>query len=145
MKTNKKNQSNEGLLSRPDQHITKESAKQQTPAPAATAAATPERKPLLPPMDFAKRQVNRNLPTELVIELIKTEAPDLAPRAQRVGDWIWIQVPDKQPREVTSRLALLGFHWNNARQAWQHPCGKFIHEPSSHDPRRRYATQPVTA
>jgi hypothetical protein len=34
-------------------------------------------------------------------------------------------------------LAELGFHWNNTRQAWQHPCGQFS-TGSRQDPRQKY-------
>jgi len=26
---------------------------------------------------------------------------------------------------ATRALAELGFHWNNTRKAWQHPCGMY--------------------
>jgi len=28
--------------------------------------------------------------------------------------------------------------WNNARQAWQHPCGTIRKERATFDPRKRY-------
>ncbi len=46
---------------------------------------------------------------------------------------------DKQPREVTAVLAELGFHWNNKRQVWQHPCGALT-EGTDSDPRQKYPT-----
>src|ERR1041384_508153 len=97
----------------------------QAPAPVASAPAvtpTPERPPL-PVLDFEKRREYRQLPTESVLELLRTEAPKFFSLAEVVGKWVWVQFADKQPREVTGALSQLGFHWNNKRQAWQHPCG----------------------
>jgi hypothetical protein len=37
-------------------------------------------------------------------------------------------------------LAELGFHWNNTRQTWQHPCGTRTVERASDDPRKRYGS-----
>ena len=58
--------------------------------------------------------------------------------AQVIGKWVWVTFPEKQPLEVTSTLSQLGFHWINARQAWQHPCGTIPVERRSFNPRRRY-------
>jgi hypothetical protein len=65
-----------------------------------------------------------------------------AHRKQRVCllQRLWIQFAEKQPREITSRLAELGFHWNHTRQAWQHPCGLYRHEAVSFDPRKVYGS-----
>ena len=111
----------------------------QTPAPAATPKqATPERPPL-PPINFARRRANRELTTERVLLLLQQEAPRFLELAQVVGKWIWIQFTDKQPREVTGKLAEFGFHWNNKRQVWQHPCGALT-EGTASDPRQKYPT-----
>jgi hypothetical protein len=37
-------------------------------------------------------------------------------------------------------LSELGFHWNNTRQAWQHPCGTIAFERANYDPRKRYGS-----
>ncbi len=92
-----------------------------------------------PQIDFARRDANRQLGTQAVLSLLRTEAPQFYARAEIVGKWLWIQFPDKQPREVTSALAQLGFHWNNKRQVWQHPCGHLT-EGSPDDPRAKYGT-----
>jgi len=112
----------------------------QTPAPAAPATkqATPERPPL-PPINFARRRANRELTTERVLMLLQQEAPRFLELAQVVGKWVWIQFTDKQPREVTGKLAEFGFHWNNKRQVWQHPCGALT-EGTESDPREKYPT-----
>ena len=60
--------------------------------------------------------------------------------AEVVGKWVWIQFAGKQPFRVTQVLAELGFHWNNTRQTWQHPCGTISDERATYDPRKRYGS-----
>ena len=91
----------------------------------------------LPKIDFAKRTENRGLPTDSLLNLIRREAPQFWDMAEVVGKWVWIQFEGKQPRQITASLSQLGFHWNNKRQVWQHPCGT-IAESSHYDPRRKY-------
>lgn len=93
-----------------------------------------------PRIDFARRQANRALGTEQLIALLRTEAPSLYDLAEVVGKWVWISFPEKQPRQVTRVLAELGFHWNNARQIWQHPCGA-VTQGSPNDPREKYGSR----
>jgi hypothetical protein len=90
------------------------------------------------PIDLERRHTNRKLPTERLIALLRTEAPRFFEVAEVVGKWVWVQFNEKQPREVTAVLAQLGFHWNNKRQVWQHPCGTYREESSHYDPRRKY-------
>src|SRR5437868_4537285 len=73
----------------------------------------------LPRISIKERRKNRALPTESVLELLRTEAPAFWQIAEVVGKWVWVQFAEKQPREVTSALSELGFHWNNTRQIWQ--------------------------
>jgi len=96
-------------------------------------------------IDWNQRNRNRNLPTRQVLSLLKTEAPTLFAIAQVVGKWIWVSFPDKQEPAVTGRLAQLGFHWNNTRQVWQHPCGPVTVDASPDDPRAKYGATPATA
>lgn len=105
----------------------------------APAEPTPERS-LLPRIDFARRQANRELPTDQLLSLLRTEAPRFYDLAEVVGKWVWIQFTAKQPREVTAVLAELGFHWNNTRQTWQHPCGALT-QASRNDPREKYGSR----
>lgn len=111
-------------------------------AEAASAATAPQPRPERPPLpkiNFSRRRANRALTTERVITLLQKEAPDFFNLAQVVGKWVWIAFTDKQPREVTATLAELGFHWNNKRQTWQHPCGALT-EGTESDPREKYPT-----
>ena len=93
----------------------------------------------LPKIDFKRRFQNRGLSTEKVLDLLFHETPRLFQLAQVVGKWVWIQFEHKQPVTVTSVLSELGFHWNNKRQTWQHPCGQFS-TSSRQDPRQKYQT-----
>ena len=88
-------------------------------------------------IDFARRNKNRGLPTQSLLNLIRREAPEFWELAEVVGRWVWIQFDDKQPREITAALSEFGFHWNNRRQVWQHPCGT-VTPSSNQDPHRKY-------
>jgi hypothetical protein len=110
----------QGLPSRPDQRHTD------------TEAA-------LPPIDLRKRRTRRSFSTRQVLDLLQAEAPEFFGLAEVVGQWVWITFQDKQPREVTARLAEFGFHWNNQRGSWQHPCGQ-LRPGTQHDPRQKYQT-----
>ena len=92
-----------------------------------------------PRIDMAKRTANRQLATRDLLALLRSEAPSLYEIAQVVGKWVWVQFSEKQAPEVTSVLAQLGFHWNNKRQVWQHPCG-VLTEGSPDDPREKYGS-----
>jgi hypothetical protein len=98
-----------------------------------------ETKTELPKLNLAKRIRNRSLPTDRVLKLLQKEAPRFWELAEVVGKWVWIQFEDKQPSEITVILSQLGFHWNNRRQVWQHPCGQIMSR-GNYDPRRRYGS-----
>ena len=91
-----------------------------------------------PEIDFALRRANRALETEKLLAVLRSDAPRFFEIAEVVGKWVWIQFSDKQPPTITAVLAELGFHWNYARQAWQHPCGTIRREQATFDPRKRY-------
>jgi hypothetical protein len=93
-----------------------------------------------PKIDFGKRFANRSLNTDKLLALLRTEAPRFFELAEVVGKWVWIHFDGKQPSEVTSVLAELGFHWNNTRQTWQHPCGTYSEERATVDPRQKYGS-----
>jgi len=93
-----------------------------------------------PKIDFALRRANRALETQKLLALLRSESPRFFEVAEVVGKWVWIQFTDKQPPTVTRILAEFGFHWNNTRQTWQHPCGTYRNERATYDPRRRYGS-----
>ncbi|MBI5386771.1 MAG: hypothetical protein HZA90_19035 [Verrucomicrobia bacterium] len=103
----------------------------------SSASATSTARPRI---DFAQRDANRNLATRDLLALLRSEAPKLYDLAQVVGKWVWIQFADKQPPTITSQLAEFGFHWNNKRQVWQHPCGPVTVDASPDDPRQKYGS-----
>ena len=117
MKTKSQNQKS-GLKSRPEQLNTKQ----------------------LPKIDLALRRANRALKTESLLALLRSKTPSFFEIAEVVGKWVWIQFDGKQPVPVTASLAELGFHWNNARKAWQHPCGLFREKALPIDPRQKYGS-----
>ena len=91
-------------------------------------------------IDFRRRFYNRGLSTEKVLDMLYHETPRFWELAEVVGKWVWIQFDGKQPSEVTRVLAEFGFHWNNARQTWQHPCGAYRDEALPFDPRKKYGS-----
>ena len=93
-----------------------------------------------PKIDMALRRANRALETEKLLALLRNQAPRFFDVAEVVGKWVWIQFTAKQPSEITRVLAELGFHWNYARQTWQHPCGTIPVPAATYDPRKRYGS-----
>jgi hypothetical protein len=91
-------------------------------------------------INIARRQANRALNTEKLLALLRSEAPNFYAIAEVVGKWVWIQFDGKQPVTVTSVLSEFGFHWNNKRQSWQHPCGLFRDRSVTFDPRKKYGS-----
>jgi hypothetical protein len=91
-------------------------------------------------IDFAKRRVNRSLNTWRVLNLLRCATPQFFHRAEVVGRWVWIQFHVEPPLAVRQKLAELGFHWNNDRQTWQHPCGTPTSDGADYDPRKRYGS-----
>ena len=91
-------------------------------------------------INLARRRVNRSLDTESLLAVLRGSAPRYFELAEVVGKWVWIQFADKQSNEITRVLAELGFHWNRARQTWQHPCGLYRHETATFDPRKKYGS-----
>ena len=91
-------------------------------------------------IDFRRRTANRSLDTEKLLALLERETPNFFELAEVVGKWVWIQFAGRQPVTVTRVLAELGFHWNKARQAWQHPCGRPCDRGVNYDPRQRYGS-----
>jgi hypothetical protein len=75
-----------------------------------------------------------------LLVLLRRETPRFFALAEVVGKWVWIQFTDKQPAQVARILAELGFHWNNTRRVWQHPCGTVAYDRATYDPRQRYGS-----
>ena len=112
--------------------------KSQTPAPAEAAPQKPAR--ILPYVNFQQREENRALSTDKVLDLLRKWMPAAYDLAEVVGKWVWITFPDQPAEQVRGQLSQFGFHWNNARKCWQHPCGQFKTEGSAQDPRQKYGS-----
>jgi hypothetical protein len=91
------------------------------------------------PSSVSKHQVNRGLSTETVLNHLRTRLPRQYEVAEVVGKWVWLDVSPARKPGLASLLWALGFHWNQRRGVWQHPCGSFnpfgIHPA---DPRAKY-------
>jgi hypothetical protein len=118
-----------GLQSRPEQLSTP-----VTQPVSKTPTEAVRKDPLH--IDFAQRKLNRELPTDQVLDLLQRRLRRAYELAEVVGKWIWIAFDAPQDQQVTAELSQLGFHWNSRRQVWQHPCGVFKGEPV--DPRSKY-------
>ena len=73
------------------------------------------------------------------MDYLRTRLPQQYGLAEVVGKWIWLDVSPARKPALAKMLWTLGFHWNQRRGVWQHPCGKF--DPlGSHptDPRAKY-------
>jgi hypothetical protein len=89
----------------------------------------------------ARSACTSQLPTETVINYLRTKLPKQYELAEVVGKWVWLDVSPARKPGLATVLWTLGFHWNSRRGVWQHPCGKF--DPvGSHptDPRTKYRT-----
>jgi hypothetical protein len=105
-----------------------------------TVKAGANTKSQLPPIDFDQRRQNRALPTPKVLDLLIAKLPDVYRIAEVVGKWVFVKFSEAPAVETRRQLAELGFHWNNARQAWQHPCGVLRDVRAPYDPRQRYGS-----
>jgi hypothetical protein len=136
MKTNTINQ-NTGLGSKSAQLSSTNTNKPE-------AQTAPVAKPVKPdnrlPIDTEARKANRMLPTPKVLNALFTKSPDIYRLAEVVGKWVWVQFKEQPAAEIRQQLAQLGFHWNNTRQSWQHPCGTRVEDRADYDPRKRYGS-----
>jgi hypothetical protein len=88
---------------------------------------------------FIRHCANRRLSTEAVLNYLRTKLPMQYDLAEVVGKWVWLDVSPARKPGLASVLWALGFHWNQRRGVWQHPCGNF--DPfGTHptDPRAKY-------
>ncbi|HEX3797393.1 MAG TPA: hypothetical protein VH413_01730 [Verrucomicrobiae bacterium] len=88
-----------------------------------------------------KYNYNRELPTLKVLEFLRAQLPQQYELAEIVGKWIWLEFPKASNRAAANALHRLGFHWNQRRCVWQHPCGAcapFASHPQ--DPRSKYGS-----
>ena len=139
MKTKSNKKSSSGLLSRPDEQRSETQTTTEQPQVAPAEQAKPTR--ILPYVNFQQRDENRALSTDRVLELLRKWLPDVYGLAEVVGKWVWVTFPEQPAETVRGQLSQFGFHWNNSRKCWQHPCGQFVTEGSGEDPRQRYGSR----
>jgi len=137
MKTKSHKSQSSELKSRPEQLSTDKNSQTQPPVAPAEPAKTPR---ILPYVNFQQRDENRALPTDRVLELLRKWMPAQYNLAEVVGKWVWITFTEQPAETVRGQLSQFGFHWNNSRKCWQHPCGQFRTEGSGEDPRQRYGS-----
>jgi hypothetical protein len=138
MKTKSNKKSSSGLLSRPDEQRSETQTTTEQPQVAPTEQAKPTR--ILPYVNFQQREENRALATEKVLDLLRQWMPAAYDLAEVVGKWVWVTFPEQPAETVRGQLSQFGFHWNNSRKCWQHPCGQFATTGSRQDPRQKYGT-----
>ena len=74
---------------------------------------------------------------EKVLEKLERWMPEQFKLAEVVGKWVWITFPEPPAERVRAELSQLGFHWNNTRKCWQHPCGATLPR-GTQEPRTKY-------
>jgi hypothetical protein len=91
------------------------------------------------PSSVSKHISNRGLSTESVLNLLRAKLPHQYELAEVVGKWVWLDASPARKPMLAKVLWSLGFHWNQRRGVWQHPCGHF-NPLGSHpaDPRSKY-------
>jgi hypothetical protein len=114
--------------------------KLEASAPANAVQQSSKKPDTRAPIDFNRRYANRALNTDRLLAVLRTDCPSLFDIAEVVGTWVWVQFTDIPAAEIRRQLAELGFHWNNARQSWQHPCGTYRDLRAQYDPRRKYGS-----
>jgi hypothetical protein len=130
MKTKQNKNQKSGLPSRPDEQLGRTENSNEQPKPAR----------VLPFVNFSERDKNRSLPTDQVLDLLHQFMPAQYDLAEVVGKWIWITFPEPPSEQVRGQLSQFGFHWNNTRKCWQHPCGQATTQGSLTDPREKYGS-----
>ena len=76
--------------------------------------------------------------TPTQIETLRRWMPAQYALAEVVGKWIWIKFEEAPTERVRADLSQLGFHWNNTRKCWQHPCGETLPR-GQQEPREKYS------
>jgi hypothetical protein len=61
--------------------------------------------------------------TWALLARLKSELPEVCEHARVVGKWVWLKFNGPPLLRIRIKLKQLGFHWNDARKCWQHPCG----------------------
>ena len=130
-KQNKKEKQNKSELQSRSEQLSGNNNSQTATAPAQPAP----QKTVRPYVNFEERDRNRQLPVEKVLETLRQWMPRAYELAEVVGKWIWITFPEQPVEKLRADLSQLGFHWNNTRKCWQHPCGETLPPRPAEPPR----------
>ena len=140
MKTNKQNKTNSKnnseLQNRTEQLPPAQTETAKAPEKTETVTVT-QNAPVKPYVNFAERDFNRTLSVEKALEKLQRWMPAQFALAEVVGKWVWITFPEPPAERVRAELSQLGFHWNNTRKCWQHPCGATLPH-GTQEPRSKY-------
>jgi len=134
-KQNKKEKQNKSELQSRSEQLSGNNNSQTATTPAQPAP----QKTVRPYVNFEERDRNRQLPVEKVLDTLRQWIPRAYELAEVVGKWIWISFPEQPVETLRADLSQLGFHWNNTRKCWQHPCGETLPR-GQQNPREKYAT-----
>ena len=146
MKTRTNIKSVKGLPVQPMQVVventsTPAAASEAPAAPTPAAPAPKQAARVLPFVNFQQREENRALATQEVLDLLRKWLPAQYELAEVIGKWVWLSFPEAPAETVRAQLSQFGFHWNNTRESWQHPCGQFVTQGSGKDPRQTYGSR----
>jgi len=153
MKTTKTKTTKSELQSRPEHPINgKQTDSQPSVAPKQSEGGSTINRAdrVLPYVNFEQREQNRSLSTDQVLDLLRQWLPEQYNLAEIVGKWIWLTFPEPPAEKIRGQLSQFGFHWNNHRKCWQHPCGTTLNpRPSTLnppiDPRQKYGSRQAIA
>ena len=80
-----------------------------------------------------------------VLAFLRAQLPQQYELAEIVGKWVWLDFPKASHRAAANTLWRLGFHWNQRRRLWQHPCGACApYSVHTGDPRSKYGSRFAT-
>ena len=140
-KQNKRQKNNSETQNRTEQlseNGTANTPKHESAALSAGGEGKGEVAPSIKPyVNFSERDFNRKLSVEQVLEKLRRWMPKQYTLAEVVGKWIWITFPEQPAERVRADLSQLGFHWNNTRKCWQHPCGETLPR-GQQEPKQKY-------
>jgi hypothetical protein len=122
------------LPSRPEQFVLPVTENSLPPQPPAALETSSKR----PYVNYAEREQNRHLSTDKVLGILRRWMPAQFRLAKVVGKWVWITFSEQPIDRVRAELSQIGFHWNNERRCWQHPCGNVLPR-GSQEPEQKYA------
>jgi hypothetical protein len=137
-KQNKKEKQNKSELQSRSEQLSGNNNSQTATAPEQQPTTAPQ-KTVRPYVNFEERDRNRQLPVDKVLDTLRQWIPRAYELAEVVGKWIWITFPEQPVEKLRADLSQLGFHWNNTRKCWQHPCGETLPR-GQQNPREKYAT-----